>query len=225
MNDRQENFLSMNVAVKTTCDGNASVWNGTPYFVTHYSNLNTKISELQALKTAQELDIKGFTLDKGGKKNDMISQTMTLINALVAFARAENNMILLEEVNYTKTDLDRARDEIIVSKCQIVQDRAITYMAQLAGINITNQMIIDHQASIGVYSAVSQMPSTKEDERQVITTQIDSTIGQIRDIFKILDPIAKTFSTVNATFMQAYFNSREIYDLGGGGTETQPPTG
>jgi hypothetical protein len=220
MTDKEENYLSMCVVVKTKCDSDPLAWNGTPAFVTQYSFFNTDLSVLQSLKTAQEQDIKGFTTDKHVKRGDMEDKTMDLVHGLKGFALATSNNILLEEINYTASDLRNDRDENITSKCQIVQDRANTHSLALVDYNITAGMITDQQAAIGIYSAVSQMPSTKEDEKQAITSQIGTTIGKIRDTFKILDEIAKTFKNTNPTFMEEYFNAREIYDLGGGGGET-----
>ena len=222
MTDDQENFLSMCGVVKTKCDSDPLAWNVVPAFVTQYSIFNTDMSALQALKTAQETDIKGFTTDKGVKRGDMEDKTIDLVNGLKGFALATSNNILLEEINYTKSDLRNARDEYVTSKCQIVQDRANTNAVALVDYNITAGMITDQQAAIGIYSAVSQMPSMKEDEKQAVTSQIAVTIGKLRDTLKIMDSIAKTFKNTNPTFMEEYFNAREIYDLGGRGGGEAP---
>ena len=223
MDDRQENYLSMCVSCKTTTDNKQLIWMGTPAFVTQYSIYNTDLSTLQSLKTAQEQNLKGFILDKAEKKGDMITRTMGLVSGLKAYAMTENNNVLLEEVSYSESDLKGTRDELVASKCQIVQDRAKTHELALAGYNVTAAMITDQQTSIGDYSVASQLPSTKEDARQVITSQIETTISKIRDVFKILDELVKTFKATEPAFVEEYFNSREIYDLGGGGGEEPTP--
>lgn len=217
MTDKQENFISMSVSVKTVCDANSGVWSGTPGFVTAYSTFNTQLAAVQALGTAQEQSIKGFTTGKGVNKTDMIAKTLVLIAGIKAYALSSGNTVLFEEVNYSETVLKQTRDENIASRCQIVQDRAVINSVALAGFNITPVMITEHQTSIGVYSASSQLPSTKEDEQQVFTEGIATTIKQIIETFKILDNIAKTFTGVNEAFKTLYFNARETYDLGGGG--------
>ena len=223
MNDTQENYLSMCVATKVTLDNNNPIWAGTPAMVTQTSDYYLKLSTLQSLKTAQEIDITGYAVDKGAKKQDMITQTMGLIGGLKAYAMAESNHVLLEEVNYSETNLKETRDEMVASKCQIIQDRANTHSLALVGYNVTAVMITDQQTAIGDYSASSQLPSTVEDAKQVVTTQIDGTISQLRDVLKISDEIVKTFKATEPAFVEEYFNSREIYDLGGGGGE-EPPT-
>ena len=94
MNDRQENYLSMCVATKTTLDKHNAVWMGTPAMVTQTSDFYLKLSTFQSLKTAQEVDITGYAVDKGAKKGDMITQTMGLIGGLKAYAMAESNNVL-----------------------------------------------------------------------------------------------------------------------------------
>jgi len=83
-------------------------------------------------------------------------------------------------------------------------------------------MITDQQTAIGDYSASSQLPSTKEDARQVITSQIDGKISEIRGVLEIIDSLVKTFEATEPAFVEEYFNSREIYDLGGGGGGEKP---
>ena len=131
-------------------------------------------------------------------------------------------MYCLAEVNYSESDLKNTRDEHVASKCQIIQDRANTHALALADYNVTAGMITDQQTAIGDYSASSQLPNTVEDARQVVTTQIDGTIDQLRDVLKILDEIVKTFKATEPAFVEEYFNSREIYDLGGGGGGEAP---
>ena len=224
MNDRQENYLSMCVATKTTLDNHNATWAATPAFVTQNTDFNLKLSTLQSLKTGQETDITGYAVDKAGKKQDMIDKTMGIIGGLKAYALAENNNVLLEEINYSESDLKQTRDELVASKCQIVQDRAITYSADLLNYNIADGMIAEQQTAIGDYSASSQLPSTKEDARQVITSQIDGTISEIRGVLEIIDSLVKTFEATQPAFVEEYFNSREIYDLGRGGGGGEPPS-
>ncbi len=224
MNDRQENYLSMCVATKTTLDLHNPTWAGTPAFVTQDTDYNLKLSTLQSLKTLQETDITGYAVEKGAKKEDMISKTMGIIGGLKAYALAESNNVLLEEIDYTESDLKGTRDELVASKCQIVQDRANTFGLVLLGYNVTAAMITDQQTAIGDYSVASQLPSTKEDARQVITSQIEGTIGQLRSVLEIIDSLVKTFEATQPAFVEEYFNSREIYDLGGGGGGEPPPS-
>ncbi len=223
MNDRQENFLSMCVATKNTIDANAGVWGGTPGFVTQNSAYNTQLATLQALKTAQAQSILGYATYKGVKENDMIAQTMILVSGLRAHALASGDVILLAEIDFTKTKLEGKRDERVASDCQIVQDRAVIHQAALGGYNVTGVQITEQQTSIGVYSASSQLPTSKEDEKQVYTAGIESTIKQLRATLVILDNIVNTFQPTSPDFYQQYYNSREIVDLGGGGGGGTPP--
>lgn len=218
MNQDQENFLSMVKTTQTTVNANAGAWSGVPLFVTHYANINSKVSALETARNLQLTNITGYSIDKGNKKAVMITATFKLINGLLPFAKDSGNVVLEKEADYSESDLKDYRDEDVAGVCQIVVDRANTNIAALAGVGIQPADVTDAQTKIGDYVLVSQMPSAMKDVREGATAAIPLIMTDIRTEFGILDPLVKNMDPV---FKSTYFSSRETYDLTGGGAK--PP--
>ena len=220
----QENSLSMFVTVQGTANNNNAAWMGVAGFVTQFGFFNTKVSEIQSTRNIQIGDISGFTVEKAVKKAEMITDTLKVSKGVVAFALATNNPGLKEQVDYSKTDLEGARDELVAGMCQIVHDRANDNILALADYNIVAADLTALQTSIGDYGLVSQLPSQKGDIRQAATALIPVQISEAKGILKIMDAIVETLKDSQPEFYSEYFNSREIYDLGGGGGGEEPPS-
>lgn len=224
MDRDQENSLSMFITVQGTTNNNNAAWMGVAGFVTQFGFFNTKLSELQSTRNIQIGDITGFTVEKAVRKAEMIEYAMKVSKGVVAFALATNNPGLKELVDYSRTDLEGARDEIVSGMCQIVHDRANDNIAALADYNILPADLTKLQTRIGDYGVVSQLPSQKEDVRQSATELIPQLISEIKGVLKIMDAIVETMKETQPEFHSEYFNSREIYDLGGGGGGEEPPS-
>lgn len=214
MNKSQENYLSMCVALSGTCDKFNSVWTTSGAFVASYTDFKSNVALLQETARLQLTEITGYAVDKADKKIDMIKNTMIVINGMKAYAIVKNNSVLLNEINYSKSDLENTRDELVAEKCQLINERALVLVAELAEYNLSNAQITLQQNSIASYKAISQMPSEKKDAKQYLTAKVEQTITLIREKLVVLDSLANTFKESNPDFVSEYFNSREIYDLG-----------
>ena len=224
MDKDQENSLSMFKVVQGTVNNNLSVVSGITGFMTQDGLFNTKVSVIESTRNIQIGDISGFTVEKGMRKAEMITDTLKVSKGVVAFALATNNPGLKEQVDYSKSDLEDERDENVGGMCQIVHDRANENILELGDYNIVAADVTNLQTSIGDYGLVSQLPSQKGDIKQAATALLPTLFRETKDILKIMDAIVETLKETEPTFHSEYFNSREIYDLGGGGGGEEPPT-
>ncbi len=216
MDSNQENFLSMCVTLQETANTNNQVWNNLTAFVSKYSVFNTKVSELNSLKEVQEKNITGFAVDKSNKKSGMIEKTLKVIAGLKAYSLDKNDPVILNEISYTRSKLESARDEEVASKCQIVHDRANSVLTLLADYGIVADDLTELQSSIGNYSVTSQLPSSKIDERQAVTARIGDVINEIKETLGVMDNLVNTLNDKKPDFVLTYNNSRAINALKGG---------
>jgi hypothetical protein len=97
--------------------------------------------------------------------------------------------------------------------CTLINGKCSGLTAALADFGLTAEDVTGQMESVGLYTAVKQLPSGKIDERQVATEGIAKTIGVIRKLFKVMDRVVRTMEDKEWEFVEKYFNSREIYDL------------
>ena len=74
MQDRQENKLSMYLAVQKVCTDNNGVWSGLPAFVSSFSAFEGKIADIEAVRLIQEQDTTGIAVDKTELREDLCKQ-------------------------------------------------------------------------------------------------------------------------------------------------------
>lgn len=160
MTDRQENKLSAYLSVQQVCNTNNAVWNGLPAFVTAFGTFENFITEINDIRGKQEADRKGIAENKLNKENDLISKTLLVSSALVAFADATNNTQLRQEVDYSENQLRKARDTVIRDRCQLIHDRANDNIALLAPYGITPAQLTALQTAIDTYNDVIASPRT-----------------------------------------------------------------
>lgn len=216
MDTQQENFLTMCVTTQETTNANNSSWSGLTAFGNKYSVFNSKVSELNSLKEIQEKNLTGFAKDKSNKKDLMIDKTFKVIAGVKAYALDKNNPVILNEVSYTKSDLVTARDEEVAGKCQIVHDRANTVISELPDYGITAADLSELQSFIGNYSASSQLPAAKVDERAAVTKRMADVIDELKGVLDILDNLVLTLKDSKPDFVEKFKNSRDVAELKGG---------
>jgi len=214
MKQTAENYLSMCTTVVEFCDLNTTTIESIPALKTNYLVLKSHLAVLNGFQTIQATDIKGWAAKKGGLKSDMIEKAIKAVNGLTAFALSANDTVLFNEVNYTKSKLNALRDEEVNVVCTLIHTRGNERIAEITDFGVSSDDLNKLSEAIGLYEAVRQMPSEKEDERQFATKAIDETIGKIRQVFKIIDRIVRSLKISNTEFYEKYFNAREIYDIG-----------
>lgn len=216
MDTQQENFLTMCVTTQETTNANNSSWSGLAAFGNKYSVFNSKVSELNSLKEIQEKNLTGFAKDKSNKKNLMIDKAIKIIAGVKAFALDKNIPVILNEVSYTKSDLVIARDEEVAGKCQVVHDRANSVISELSDYGIVVSDLTELQNFIGNYSASSQLPAAKVDERAAVTARMADVIDELKEVLGVMDNLVITLKDSQPHFAEKFKNSRTIAELKGG---------
>ena len=223
MLQKQENFMSMCGVTDDYMTANAGIVGGVVALQASHMTLKGDIAIVKGYQMIQDTNITGWAGKKGEKKTEAIDITMKIVSGVTGYALFKNDKVLFEEVNYTKSKLEGMRDEEVDVACNIVNAKATAVgFPALADYGLVAGDLAAQTAAIGVYVAVKQMPSGKEDEKQVATKGIADTITKIRLNFDIMDRLVKTLSVSQPEFVTNYFNAREIYDLGGG--KEKPPT-
>lgn len=75
MTSKQENKLSMYLAVKAVCDRNNTTWQTLQAFVDGYADFGARVTNIQNLAQNQAVDSPGISADK-----DQLRKTMAIAN-------------------------------------------------------------------------------------------------------------------------------------------------
>lgn len=213
MEKKQENFLSMCGVVDTFCKAEAVIIGSLAALQQCHTDLQTGIAATKAYMLIQETDLKGWTRSKNSMKLEMIVKTMKLVNSVTAYALANSNHVLYSETNYNKKKFLHMRDEEVNVVCSLVGTKCSGIIAELADYGLTAADLTAQSAAILKYNDIKSKPSVKEDEVQVATEGIATSLSKIRKVFRVMDRIVRGMQDTQPKFVKKYFNSREIYDL------------
>ncbi len=214
MDKKTENYMSMTTAVNDLLTREVGIVSSLVGLQTAHNDLIAKIAVERGYQLIQETGITGWATKKGEKKGDMITKAVKVVSGGTAYALANNDPVLFDEINYSKSRLETMRDEEVDLACKLIHDKASPIVVALVDYGILPADLTSLAAATGLYSAVKQMPSEKVDERQVAADGMKEAISDIRGIFEKMDRIVKTLQDTEPDFVKNYFNSREVYDIG-----------
>ena len=218
MKKHLEDKLSMALATQQAMNDNTSLWSSITAIGTAMTTLGTKIASIHGVRSIQEAGTKGVAIDKGSKKEDAINLALPIIGSLIGFAKATNNSTLLKKIDYSRTDLERARDTILPDRLKIVRDEANNNLPALAPYNVTSAKVNALSAAIAAYEVMIPKPRVALNVRKNATEALDKLFTELDLPLEILDGLVGSLQTTQPTFFETYKNSRIIVDSSSGGS-------
>ncbi|MEZ5084331.1 MAG: carboxypeptidase regulatory-like domain-containing protein [Bacteroidales bacterium] len=215
MNDGQENKFTMYEATMAIMDEYEAIWTTVAAVSDITSKITNIITDIGNFRQIQVADTTGITIDKNAIKEDLIQATLKVINGLVAYAVVNDDNELRNRVNYTRSDLEYSRENILVDKARLIYETALPLAADLVAYLVAQE---DIDAITNLLKDFEQaLP-----EKRLAVTQSKYSTEAIRDKFREadgllrnkLDKLILIFQPANPEFVSRYFNARIIIDLG-----------
>jgi len=217
MTTRQENKLSMYLAVIAICNDLTAILSVLPQFTDWFTKLNNAIKNIKTLSEAQELDYKGKTETKSVRRTTLIDQTMEIIRRVMAYANVNDLYELKQEVDYSASDLKRSADTVLRTMCQVVNERTTGVLSELAPYGVTQAMLDEQQSAIDDYFAEITSPREGVISRKNATSALVEEFRVADEILiKRLDKLVGMLKTTIVDAYNSYMSARMIIDLGRG---------
>lgn len=213
MNAYQKAKLLMVKAIIMFCDENSAIVALVAAFQTAVTALKAKVAEIEESVELVSASIAGITVDKVNLKQTLSQLTADIAGMIYAFASANSNNTLKQEVNTTIAKLLRKPDAELVAVCQVIHDRAVEHKDALEDYGVTTEMLTALQTAIDDYAAASPKPRTaigKRKTRKEIIKQLFRELDAILN--ERMDALMGKFRITHPEFYQTYFNLREIVD-------------
>ncbi len=215
MNLIQTTELNMLMAVLVTLNKFKSAWEGNPVMVTAVNNLQARVDLLNAMDIAQKATSKGITQTKEQAKTAMINLAYGHIMAGRAYATSINNLTLKQTLNYTHSDLIRAKDTDVFDIGQIVHDALSPIINSMANYGATPATLTALQTAVDNFSDMIGKPRSQKAVTITATKNVKDVILETRAFNKdILDPLIEQYKTSNTEFYDEYHVSRIKVDVG-----------
>jgi len=227
MTKREEAKLSMYRTVQQFCNNNLTIINTNAAFVAVLALISAKLATLINSETAARKQTKGVAKDKGAQRLNLCLNAFDIAAIVFAYASETNNLTLQQLVNFTFTDLEKTKDELLVPTCNNIKKAASDNLAALATYGITAATLTAFQNNIDLYSGAVPKPRLAKTAKSTSTKNVKATIKEIDSLFKTrMDKLAGSFRTTAPNFLTEYKEARKIVDpsSGGGSDKTKTDT-
>lgn len=199
------NFLTQNTTQTTSI----------PEIATHTTTLQAHINTILQNYAIQDNDNTGITLEKNNTITSIISTALTIIDQLIPYSVVINDLELRNQINFTKSELTRAADNLLLERATKVHDTASLLATELAPYGITPQTITDLQLLLTQFQTQITQPQITKGQRAVATLNIKTTFNIANQLLKNqLDQLMTSFRHTNPNLYNSYRNVRKIINTG-----------
>lgn len=213
MTNRQENSMSMFNVVVEVCDEHIDLISPIPAMLATVNLLKAKLLATQNLAREQALRIEGVAEDKLVLRKKLAHHAAIIARVMRGFARSQENLVLLAEVDYSKTKLMKLRDTLLKPHCEIIYERAVAHAAALTDCGITADMLLRLRTAIDEYDAHVADTTVAANDRKIATAELKVAIKGINDLLKNgLDLNMCVFILTQPSFYRLYTHSRNVID-------------
>ncbi len=215
MNANQETKINMYRATQKHCADNAAIVATVPAFQTAFTAYNVKISAIIAAAQQEDLATKGITIDKADSKKSLCRLATDIASLIFAFASANTNKTLQQEVNFSYSDLLKTKDDILGPRCQNIKDLGTVNLIALAPYGLTAASLTALQTEINVYQQKVPTPRNSAAQKKTIRENLKNLIKETDSILKNqMDKTVIGFKATDPFFVSTYKSNRIIIDAG-----------
>lgn len=194
------------------------VWKGEETVVEDHGVVLALYLKGKALMPKQAQTLEGHTERKDELYADMVESALALATKMRVYARKNNDSILLNVVNYTKTSLIQGSQVDAENRCLLIAQKAGEKVADLAKVKVKQEEIDELKSTIEAYQKAPGERVQAGGERKNATSTLREIVNALREAFVALDDSVYSQIEGNEEFVSTYRLLRRIGKKGTGKT-------
>lgn len=215
MRKKQENKLSMYLAVQKVIRDHLATWTALNGFNSAQTSFTSKIDEISNYRQVQEQNTTGLTENKWLKRQQMVERSLLVSGVIISYASEIEDRELISLVAYTETELLQCADTIARDRCLLIYNKATALGNLLSANGINNTLLTALNNSISEFTALMPKPRTASTSKSNATKKIDAAFRSADKILKErIDLLMLHFKTSKSDFYTMYTKARMIIDHG-----------
>lgn len=210
MKQMHKNFWNMLKDTVAFFYENLPIWTSIPVMKTNVEKLKATEAQLaEADKLQHEKNPQGVTSQKDIQFTKMTKAGYKLSCKLTSYALEINDQALLQLVNFTITQMEEGTENDVVTRCQIIADKAQLLLPKLADYKVTAAEIESFQEDIDLFKTMPPERNLVTNVRKAVVKSIPEIIDDARAILEKLDNNVDGFID-DETFVNEYHSIRMI---------------
>jgi hypothetical protein len=222
MTTKQLNKLTMYLAVEGICDAATAIWQTVQAFADAYTDLKTRVTNIQTFAQSQTQNTTGVAQDKKAARQAMCALALPIANAVHAYAVKTKNNTLAATVDFSMADLIEGRDVASRDNCQNIYNTANTNIANLANYGVTAAKLTALNNAIAAFNLLISAPRDTRAKGKTVTTNLQAEFDAADEDLVVMDDLLGQMT--DAKFVSDYNNARIIVDTAASHASPTPPT-
>lgn len=216
MNTTQENRTTMFNTLDAFLEQNLPIVNSIPAFGLAYTLFSTNLTKIRSYAAMQSLKIEGYAKQKSEEKETVAVQASIVAATISAYANSVNNEILRRKVDYSKDDLFKMRDILLLPVVDTIITEANINAAALVDFGLTPAIMTTLNTNFTAYADLVDDPTSAINVRMDATFNLGNLIDETNELLRAqMDKNVKIFVYSAPEFCRKYFLARRIIDLHG----------
>lgn len=216
MTSRQESKISMYVTVDDVLVTNAPLVTPLPNYAVFSTAFHGGITQIQTNSEQQMFDKKGLSVNKAQLRNALVILALDTASKLQAYARFNNNQILISETKITLSDLKKLADTLLRDKAQGYHTLAQQNLAGLASYGINADSLTSLNNAIITYAASIPKPLVGTLDKKQNTLLIAKGFMDADSALENIDALIEIVKITQPNFYNIYKSARKILETGTG---------
>ena len=216
MTTKQDRRLSMYMATRDFLVPNEGITKDLPDFQASFTALQSTIKQIQLIGEMQK-DVKtGLAKEKKRLKETLITLAADNSRKIMALAKLTTNEPLMDEVNFSISDLGRMSDVALKDYVQILYNKAEANIGSLATYGITPETQKILAEAITAYDASLAKPRVGITEKSQATKQIGVLFYSADSTLEKMDVVVGIIRLTQVNFFNGYKTARKLVDTSSG---------
>jgi hypothetical protein len=213
MSRRDENKLNMFKTVRDWLKGNATVLGEFARFtetLAAFVAMLVVIGSLAKKKTGKTI---GITSEKANARQLLEDLTMDMIVILKAYAIFTDKVALLNDVDFTETQIDRSSEQLLISRAGKIKDHAEAEQAGAEEFGMTAELITEFEAGLGDFTGRQTSSRMAIVSRKSTGEEMEIRMDEADDLLKSkLDSLMELAKRKHPELYNQYEGARIIID-------------
>lgn len=210
MNNYHEKKSQMYLTVEAYCKQNAAITELLPNFSLLVNSLSEKNSVLNALTEKHQLDQSGTAVNVGQLKEKLVNLAIDASRKLTAYASYKKDLVLLSEVQLSKTGLKSSPAQKLVDLATGLYNRAQLHMEELQTYNVTDASQTALQEAINEYGQWFMQTRLRSIDSQEVAVKINALFDSIEQDLKQMDILVEIIRESKPEFYAGYKSARKV---------------
>lgn len=216
MTIKQESRFKMCLSVDEFLVKNENLTKDLPEFPAIFKELRNTISQIKFIDEQQKNVRTGVTRDKRDIRSALITLAAENSGKVFAFARVSNNNPLMDEVNFSISDLGRMSDVALRTYTEALYKKAEMILESLARYGITAETQKKYAETLSAYNNSMTKPRVGIAEKREATKELATLFNAADSLISKIDAILGIIRYKEVKFYNGYKTVRKLVNTNSG---------